>query len=58
MGADILYLSPCCKSEEFEDHYDVINHTGEPQPTGDHVCQLCGEVFETPIREVISYEQV
>ena len=48
MGADILYLSPCCHSEDwefFEDNMDWCK------------CNICGKMFseESLLQETIDY---
>lgn len=47
MGADILYLSPCCKSEDWTDLDD-----------GTCRCNECGDVFDENrlTEEVVIYD--
>ena len=45
MGADVLYLSPCCKSEAITCNKD-----------GSCKCDICNEVFLEPIEDVLDYD--
>jgi hypothetical protein len=48
MGADILYLSPCCKTEDWQEIKKdgiIINK-----------CSICGEEFLDLIQETIDYK--
>ena len=48
MGADVLYFSPCCSTEDFEEYED-----------GYCVCNECGGTFPTEdiIKEVLEYDK-
>lgn len=46
MGADYIYLSPCCVSENY--HY--------MQDEQRYFCDICGHIFDKPIMEDVDYD--
>lgn len=51
MGADYLYISPCCESQDFEE----IIYPTEDEPNGFYRCNICQKTFNKPILEDVDY---